>query len=229
VYSTFLGDSGCSGVAVTPDGNAWITGGTSSDTFPTTPDAFQASHHASASTPSDAFVTELNSTGSSLLYSTYLGGSDTDFGSDLGLDSSGNAYVTGLTRSADFPTTAGALDRVFNGRQDIFWGDAFITKFAVSGTPAPSPSPSPSPSATVTLTVSATGRTGETVTSSPAGISVRVGSSAQASFAQGTSITLSVSNGRSAIWSGACSSGGSKTPSCTFTLNADASESVNVQ
>jgi hypothetical protein len=149
----------------------------------------------------------------------------------VGLDSSGNAYVTGLTRSADFPTTAGALDRVFNGRTDIFWGDAFITKFAVSGTPPPSPPPppSPSPSATVTLTVSATGRTGETVTSTPAGISVPVGSSGQASFAQGTSITLTVSNGRSAIWSGACSSGGSKTPSCTFTLNTDASESANVQ
>lgn len=82
---------------------------------------------------------------------------------------------------------------------------------------------------TATLTVSATGRSGERITSSPAGISVNVGSTGSASFNTGTSITLSVSNGRDAIWSGACSSGGNKTRTCTFTLNANASVSANVQ
>jgi hypothetical protein len=80
-----------------------------------------------------------------------------------------------------------------------------------------------------TLTVSATGRSGERVNSSPSGISVSVGSTGSAPFAAGTAITLSISNGRDAIWSGACSSGGNKTRTCTFTLNANASVSANVQ
>jgi hypothetical protein len=80
-----------------------------------------------------------------------------------------------------------------------------------------------------TLTVTATGRSGERVTSSPAGINVSVGSTGSASFPVGTSITLSVTNGRDAIWSGACSSGGNKTRACTFTLNATAAVSANVQ
>src|SRR5207244_472587 len=66
--------------------------------------------------------------------------------------------------------------------------------------------PAPPPQ-TATLTVSATGRSGETVVSSPAGINVATGSSGSASFASGTAIALSVSSGRDAIWSGACSSG----------------------
>ena len=85
------------------------------------------------------------------------------------------------------------------------------------------------PAQTVTLTVTATGRSGERVVSSPAGISVSVGSTGSAAFASGTSITLSVSNGRDAIWSGACSSGGDKTRSCTFTLTGNASVGANVQ
>ena len=85
------------------------------------------------------------------------------------------------------------------------------------------------PGQTATLTVTASGRNGEQVLSSPAGINVAVGSTGSASFATGTSITLSVSNGRDAIWSGACSSGGNKTRTCTFTLNAAASVTANVQ
>ena len=89
--------------------------------------------------------------------------------------------------------------------------------------------PQPPPTSTATLSVTATGRSGERVTSSPAGISVNVGSTGSASFAVGTSITLSVAGGRDAIWSGACSSGGNKTRSCTFTLTANASVTANVQ
>jgi FG-GAP-like repeat len=82
---------------------------------------------------------------------------------------------------------------------------------------------------TVTVTVTATGRSGERVTSSPAGINVAVGSTGSAPFASGTSITLSVSNGRDAIWSGACSSGGNKTRTCTFAPAASATVTANVQ
>jgi hypothetical protein len=89
--------------------------------------------------------------------------------------------------------------------------------------------PSPPPAQTATLTVTATGRSGETVTSSPAGINVAVGRSGSASFATGTAITLSASNGRDVVWSGACSSGGNKTKTCTFTLNGTAAVTANVQ
>src|SRR5207253_7991998 len=82
---------------------------------------------------------------------------------------------------------------------------------------------------TAQLTVTATGRSGERVTSSPAGLSVNVGTTGSASFATGTAVTLTVSNDRDAIWSGACSSGGNKTKSCTLTLNASASVTANVQ
>ena len=78
--------------------------------------------------------------------------------------------------------------------------------------------PAAPPAQTATLTVNATGRSGERITSTPAGISVATGSSGSASFTIGTSITLTVTNGRSAIWSGACSSGGNKVRTCTFTL-----------
>ena len=85
------------------------------------------------------------------------------------------------------------------------------------------------PAQGATLTVTATGRSGERVLSSPAGISVTVGSTGSASFGTGTSITLSVSNGREAIWSGACSSGGNKRRTCTFTLTGSAAVTGNVQ
>jgi hypothetical protein len=78
-----------------------------------------------------------------------------------------------------------------------------------------------------TLTVQATGRSGERIASSPAGIDVAVGATGSASFPTGTRITLSVSNGREALWSGACSSAKAKT--CAFTLGGAAQVTANVQ
>jgi len=95
--------------------------------------------------------------------------------------------------------------------------------------PQAAPPPPPPPAQSATLTVTATGRTGERVTSSPAGINVTVGSTGSATFTTGTSITLSASNTRDVIWSGACSSGGNKAKTCTFTLTGAASVSANVQ
>jgi len=89
--------------------------------------------------------------------------------------------------------------------------------------------PAPPPAQTATLTVTATGRSGERVTSNPAGINAATGTSGSASFALGTSITLSATNGRDVIWSGACSSGGNKVRTCTFTLNGAAAVTANVQ
>jgi hypothetical protein len=79
------------------------------------------------------------------------------------------------------------------------------------------------------LSVSATGRSGPVVTSNPTGIYTSVGLPSSATFVVGRQITLSVDSGRSAVWSGACSSGGNKRTSCTFTLTGNSSVSANIQ
>ncbi len=81
----------------------------------------------------------------------------------------------------------------------------------------------------MTLTVTATGRSGETVVSTPSGLSVRTGSTGTAAFVNGTSVALRVSSGRDVVWSGACSSGGNKTKTCTLTLTANATVTANIQ
>jgi len=104
VYSTFLGGSGddfSTGIAVDNAGNAYVTGYTNSANFPSS-NPLQASIGGSAG--NDAFVTKLDPSGSSLIYSTFLGGTGDDFGGGIAVDSSGYAYVTGYTYSINFPT-----------------------------------------------------------------------------------------------------------------------------
>ena len=127
VYSTYLGGSGDDdgeGIAVDTSGNAYVTGITDSTVFPTlTPP------QGSLNGIQDAFVTKLNANGSSLVYSTYLGGSGPDRGHGIAVDASGNAYVTGQVGSNDFPTE--------NPVQVSFGGgswDAFVTKLNSNGT-----------------------------------------------------------------------------------------------
>jgi beta-propeller repeat-containing protein len=103
VYSTYLGGRGNDqgqGIAVDGSGNAYVTGVTFSTNFPTA-NPLQASNGGDY----DAFVTKINAAGSAYAYSTYLGGSGGEIGSDLAVDGSGKAYVTGSTTSTDFPTT----------------------------------------------------------------------------------------------------------------------------
>jgi len=120
VYSTYLGgsgdDSGTS-IAVDSSGNAYVTGYTSSIDFPTM-NPLQPTY-AGGSGSLDVFVAKLNSTGSALVYSTYLGGSNYDSGTSIAVDSSGNAYVTGYTYSTDFPTM-NALQGTTAGSGDVF-------------------------------------------------------------------------------------------------------------
>lgn len=129
-YSTFLsGTLGAGGTSIGLDtaGNAYVTGGTSSPDFPEAGDAFP---YAGGAT--DAFVTELNATGSVLIYSTLLGGTGADFGLGIAVDSAGNAYVTGSTLSLDFfPTTAGAFEPTFIGGSN---GEGFVTKILAPNT-----------------------------------------------------------------------------------------------
>ncbi len=127
VYSTCLGNNGDSGngIAVDSAGDAYVTGTTSLNDFPTTAGAFQTVREGFYAT---AFVTKLNAAGSALIYSTYLGGNGYDQGNGIAVDSAGDAYITGTTGSTDFPITAGAFQTV-NGDND-----AFVTKLNADGT-----------------------------------------------------------------------------------------------
>lgn len=125
VYSTYLGGSRnnqASSIATAQSGEAYVTGYTFSDDFPTTSNAFQTSRGGSNPFFSDAFVTKLDPQGSGLSYSTYLGGIGIDRGNCVAVDSFGNAYVTGKA-GAGFPTTFGAFQPEMKGGND-----AFVTK-----------------------------------------------------------------------------------------------------
>jgi len=128
IYSTYLGgnsDSESHGISLDAQFCAYVTGFTLAADFPTTPGAFQTAYHGNV----DAFVTKFSTNASSLLYSTYLGGSNIDSATAIAVDLSGCAYVTGFTYSADFPVTSGAFQETLGaGGQD-----AFVTKLNAAG------------------------------------------------------------------------------------------------
>src|ERR1700752_1042099 len=104
-YSTLLGSGNgdqALGIAIDTIGNAYVTGTTDGTNFPTTAGAFKAT-----STNSGAFVSKLNPTGTALIYSTYLSGNGQTTGTAIAVDSTGNAHVTGMTSSSNFPTVNG--------------------------------------------------------------------------------------------------------------------------
>jgi hypothetical protein len=126
VYSTFLGGNDfdiSTSIAVDAGGSAYVTGFTASSDFPTTAGAFDRAQEGDT----DAFVTKLNGAGSALAYSTFLGGRDFEDSASIAVDPGGNAYVTGASASADFPTTAGAFDRSLGD------GAVFVTKLNPAG------------------------------------------------------------------------------------------------
>ncbi|MCK4271902.1 SBBP repeat-containing protein [bacterium] len=126
VWSTFLGGSGADygyDIAIDSSGRIWVTGFTESVDFPATTGAFDTT-----AGDRDAFVASLDPTGSELLLATFLGGENWEEGFGLALDDAGSAYVTGYTRSADFPVTAGAVDSTVGGITD-----AFVVKLAPGG------------------------------------------------------------------------------------------------
>ncbi len=126
VYSTYLGGNGAdwgTGIVVDGAGNAYITGGTGSSNFPTQ----NALQSANAGT-TNAFVAEVNAAGTALVYSTYLGGNGADWGTGIAVDGAGNAYITGVTSSTNFPTHS-PLQATFGGGSD----DAFIAKVHAAG------------------------------------------------------------------------------------------------
>jgi len=134
-YSTFFGGTGINetmihGLTVDDTGNAYITGSNwyydTDDTFPTSAGAIQADHIGGSIR--SGFVTKFNSDGSNFIYSTLLGGSSSDWGQRIAIDTDGNAYVTGRTASDDFP-----LQTAYQG---VFGGgfDAFVSKINIDGT-----------------------------------------------------------------------------------------------
>ena len=126
LYSTFLGGSGGENgqaIAVDAQGNAYLTGSTSSSDFP-----LASPLQPTADANGDAFVTKLNSNGTGLVYSTFIGGNGTTNGNGIAVDAQGNAYVVGVTGSGSFPTTPGSIQTSKDGVVD-----GFIAKIAPAG------------------------------------------------------------------------------------------------
>jgi len=127
-YITRIGGTGTdagNGIAADSSGNAYIGGETKSSDFPTA-NPFQSSNNSGDT----GWVAELNAGGTALTYSTYLGGSTGDLVTGIALDSSNNAYVAGITISADFPVTTGAFQTTINGTSG---DDAFVTGLTSDG------------------------------------------------------------------------------------------------
>jgi hypothetical protein len=125
LFSTYLGGTateGATSVALDRRSNVYVTGFSPLD-YPTTPGAYDETFNGSG-----AVLSKISADGGALVYSTYLGGTNIDFGLNLAVDDRGAAYVTGYTFSDSFPTTPAAYDSTFNGQ-----GDTFVTKFNPRG------------------------------------------------------------------------------------------------
>ncbi len=140
LWATYLGGSGddsLAGLAVDAEGNAYVTGFTSSPDFPVTAGAAQTRYAGTQGavylSTGDAFVAKLNPQGGALVYSTYLGGRDEDSASAIAIDADGNAYVAGTTSSPDFPTTPGAYRRALAFSTAIRQTDVFVAKLNPAG------------------------------------------------------------------------------------------------
>ncbi|WP_457601648.1 SBBP repeat-containing protein, partial [Hydrogenivirga sp.] len=195
------------GIAVDTNGVVFIAGYTRSTDFPTTQDAYDSTCGGDGSCDTnqnryDAFVAKFDTTrsgGDSLLYSTYFGGSESDYGQGIALDSLGNVYITGYTRSDDFPLQK-PVQTTIEGVEDVF-----IAKF----------------SEYATLTVTTSGSGSGSITSTPAGIDC--GSDCSEIYTLNSDVTLTVAPDASSTfsgWSNDCSSCGTST-SCVVTMSTD--------
>jgi Abnormal spindle-like microcephaly-assoc'd, ASPM-SPD-2-Hydin/Beta-propeller repeat len=195
-YSTFLGGTtsdSANAIVVDPSFNAYITGQTSSTDFPTTSGVLQTSLHGTQ----NVFISKLNPTGSALLYSTYLGGStgNGDSGLAIAIDSSGDAYVTGLTTSSNFPV-ANPLQSALKSAA----GDAFVAELNPSG------------SALLYSTYlggsGAAGDFGRGIAVSPSGVTLVTGVTTSADFPLQNAIQSTLKNSVSAAFVSALNAGG---------------------
>lgn len=130
IYSTYLGGTDYDysrDVAVNSIGEAYITGSTKSADFDTITGAYQQSFNGLW----DAFITKFNTSGTAIIYSTFIGGSSAEHSRTISIDQSGNAYITGYTASPDFCVTSGAFQTTPTGVNDT---ETFVTKLNPSGT-----------------------------------------------------------------------------------------------
>ena len=149
LYSTYLGgsgDDGVTGIAALGDGTVWVTGATSSQNFPVTANAVQRGYGGYYVLPfaveqsiGDAFATHINAGATAILYSTFIGGSQNDFGGAIQVDASGLVYVSGFTDSPNFPVSSNAVQPklagdgdcngadLMCGTQYFQYGDGFVT------------------------------------------------------------------------------------------------------
>ncbi|HSN76475.1 MAG TPA: SBBP repeat-containing protein, partial [Anaerolineae bacterium] len=145
VYGTYLGgsdDDGAADVAVDSSGRITVAGSTASNNFPTTPGAYDRTFTGGTCgtapylyTCNDIFIARLDAAGSTLVYSTFLGGNDDDRVKAIALDSAGQTTLTGSAASQGFPTTPGAYDTSFNGGPRCYnsTGDAYVTRLNANG------------------------------------------------------------------------------------------------
>ena len=118
IYSTHIGGEGTdvgSDIALDSENNTYIVGYTYSSDFPTSPDCYDDSQN-----ETDGFISKLKYDGTSIMYSTFIGGSDTDYIHSIALDAENNVYITGQTHSSDFPTTLGCYDDAYHTDSDVF-------------------------------------------------------------------------------------------------------------
>ena len=144
VYSTYLGGSknaSGSALAIDSSDDVYVAGYAYYTDFPVTSGAYQKTNNAASISASNAFVTKLNPTGTSLLYSTWLGGSgieisaynaDGDCASGIAIDATGDAYVTGVSFSSNFPVTSGAYQTTNNAASNKAF-NAFVTELNPTG------------------------------------------------------------------------------------------------
>ena len=135
-YATYLagGDfSAGAAIAIDGAGNAY-TINNSGFGFPPTTGSYQAPNTGNG----EVYISKLNTDGTALVYSAYIGGSDADYGSGIAIDSDNNAYISGYTASTDFPVSANALQPTFSGgindpTHNIKATDAFVAKLSPNG------------------------------------------------------------------------------------------------
>ena len=144
LFSTYYGgneEDGIMHMAFGPDGSHYIVGTTGSTNLPITPGVVQITFHGGLGADEwgygdrgygDGFIARLNQTGETLLYATYLGGSESDVVHSIAVDNTGNAYIVGFTGSTDFPSTPGAYQTVYPGGTE----SAFAGKLDPTGAPS---------------------------------------------------------------------------------------------
>lgn len=135
VYSTLLGGSqfeNAIALAVDGSGAVYLTGSTGSPDFPLV-NPLDATFGGGSQSPIDAFVTKISPSGASLEFSTYLGGSEFEFGTAIDVDGTGAVFVAGETASTNFPVTPGAFQSTYAGSASNIRGDAFVVKIAPGG------------------------------------------------------------------------------------------------